>query len=738
MALPTSALENVIFLESTTRRLAHPALVALCGALVVGFLLGPIFARPHRYGRGDWQQYHSHDQIAITSLEHFGQIPLWSPYTRGGKPYLASSSPNNLSPFFPLKLIWGTALGTKLALAVQLWIGFILMFLLARDLGLGRLWALLPASLFASCTFLVVQIAGGHAWAVPFVYYPGIILGYRLAAANLAWVPFPALLISLTVLEGGIYPFPFLLVLFAFYSLSACFGGFPDRGPVRARPHLRPLLVMAAIFLPGLLLVCPRLIPQIAYLQGNPRIVDCYDQIPLSLAWESFTSRRVAHEWPLLTSQNYGWWGEYTHFMGELGLALAAATAVLRFRRYAALCLYCLLFFLFMLGNHGPWSPYELLSSLPVYENLRVPTRFGFLVWFHLIFIITFGLRDLSDFARGLGSPRLRVGLGTVLVSLLALGVVTDVAVQNRRWMKKRFWKADKPDAGVTFGSFRQVRSGRYGTYLRTRLNLGSYGAYEPNPTPRSRKIRLGDVPQFWLAERAVGRVEQQYWSPNRLEFEVDLDRSTQLVINQNHYPGWRASRGGVVSRAGLLAVDLPTGAGRVVVDFWPPGLTAGLLMGLLGLLACLAAPVFGYRVALSSGRGEATELTPLAKRAIDLGGPAALVLTVAVASLLFQPSFDQLMARAHDHVARNWKRGDRLVIYPPCAGPSCARFDEFSKHSWKKRPLLDGRRKHRLWLVYTRPVQKRKVVKRMTEGYRVADRKRFSYLEVSLIEPGP
>ncbi len=703
---------------------------------MVGFLAAPIFAKSNRYGRGDWQQYHSHDQVAITSIQHFGQIPLWSPYTRGGLPYLASSSPNNLSPFFPLKLIWGTALGTKLAIAVQLWIGFLLMFWLARDLGLGRAWALFPASLFACCTFIIAQIAGGHAWAIPFVYYPGIVLGFRLACTRLAWIAFPAFLISLTVLEGGIYPFPYLLVLFAFYAVSACFGGFPHRGPAHPRPSFRPLLVMVAMFGLGLLLASPKLLPQLVYVLGNPRKVDCYDQIPLWMAWELFTSRRVGHDWPLLTSQSYGWWGEYSHFIGELALAVAAGTAALRFRRYAALCIFCLLFFLLMLGNHGPWSPFELLSSLPVYGNLRVPTRFGFLVWLHLILIVAFGLRDLAEAAGRLSPRGLRLAVSALLVPLLALALAGDIARQNRRWLKKRFWTEEKPSARASFGSFQQVKSGRYGSYLRTRVNLGSVGAHEPNPIPRSPKIRTGDVPQYRLSRRRAGTVEQRYWSPNRLEFNVDLRQSARLVINQNHYRGWRTSRGRVVSQYGRLAVALPPGRARVVVDFWPPGLTAGLLLALLGALGCLAALLFGREVALSPSRREPARLSAKAAGAVAVGGPLALVAVVVVAGLLFQPSFDSLMADARDYVVQRWQKGDRVVLCPPCAGPSCARFKGLAKHSCQKRPKLDGKRNQRLWMVYTRPVQKGRWVEPMTEGYRIVERKRIAYFEISLIVP--
>ncbi len=182
--------------------------------------------------------------------------------------------------------------------------------------------------------------------------------------------------------------------------------------------------------------------------------------------------------------------------------------------------------------------------------------------------------------------------------------------------------------------------------------------------------------------------------------------------------------------------MQLPPGQARVVVDFWPPGLSAGLALAALGVLCCLALLLFGRRIAPAPGRAEPARLSAKAARAVAVGGPLALVGIVAMAGLLFQPSFDSLMADARDYVAQRWRKGDRVVLCPLCAGPSCARFEGLAKHSCQKRPKLDGKRNQRLWMIYTRPVQKEKWVKSMTEGYRVVERKRFAYFEPSLIAP--
>ncbi len=711
-------------------------LVMAAAVAVVGVTVGPVYEHPFRYGKGDWQQYHQHDQVALTTIKDFGQVPLWSPYSKGGIPFLASSSPNFLSPFFIVKLIFGTALGTKIAFTLQFLVGFVLMFLLARDLSMGWPLCLFPAALFSSCAMIVVHTAGGHAWALPFLYYPGIIWGYRRAFRNLAWLPFPALLVALTILEGGIYPFPFLIILFGLYTISACFGGFPLDGPMGWRPDWRPIALSFCVFGLGILLGAPKLVPQIAYLLANPREVFNYDQIPVSMLWDVFTSRQAEARWPRMAFQNYKWWGEYSHFIGEAGVLLASAAIVLRFRKYPSLAIFCLVFILLMLGNHGPWSPYELLKRLPMYQNLRVPTRFGFLVVFHAVLLLSLGIQDLVRYLKRFPQNRLAVAGVRYLIPLVAVGLVADVAIQNSRWMANKFRVSEKGDPDAPLEEFRQVKSSVYGTYLRIRRNLGSPSAYEPNPIPKSRAIRRGDVPQFRLRNRRHGSARELYWTPNKLGFEVDLKRASTLIINQNHYRGWNASYGSIDSYRGLLAVQLPRGKAKLEVYFWPLGLTLGLVLGAFGILGCAAALAFGRGLALPPVSRPHLQLSERAGLAVAVGGPCAMVLVVLVASALFQPSYAELMAQAHEHLSQRWRKGDVLKHYPKCVGPSCKQFKKLSQVDWDRRPRLDGKEEKRMWLLFNSRAYDPEAPDRLKRRYRIAGQWHFNYLELTLLEP--
>ena len=93
-------------------------------------------------------------------------------------------------------------------------------------------------------------------------------------------------------------------------------------------------------------------------------------------------------------------------------------------------------------------------------------------------------------------------------------------------------------------------------------------------------------------------------WTPNRLEYDVQLNAPAILVVNQNYETGWRADDRAVVGAFvpggprlshdvhahGLLAVELPAGTHHLVLRHRPPGLWLGAILTALGMLLSVAA----------------------------------------------------------------------------------------------------------------------------------------------------
>jgi hypothetical protein len=92
----------------------------------------------------------------------------------------------------------------------------------------------------------------------------------------------------------------------------------------------------------------------------------------------------------------------------------------------------------------------------------------------------------------------------------------------------------------------------------------------------------------------ASGRVRRLSEGSNRVSLTVEADRPTVVLLRDTWTPGWTArvdGRPAPVLRANGLhrAVPIPAGSSEVVLSYWPPGLTAGLLIALLALAALVA-----------------------------------------------------------------------------------------------------------------------------------------------------
>jgi len=80
-------------------------------------------------------------------------------------------------------------------------------------------------------------------------------------------------------------------------------------------------------------------------------------------------------------------------------------------------------------------------------------------------------------------------------------------------------------------------------------------------------------------------------WSPEILDYDVEVKSPTVLVVNQNYDSSWRLSRGQgeLFSYNGLLALRLPAGAQRVELRYRSYRFLLGLIVSAMTSLLALA-----------------------------------------------------------------------------------------------------------------------------------------------------
>lgn len=557
----------------------------LAGSVVLTAVFhAPAFFDLDSTGFGDWQQIHHNWEVGAASILRWGEWPLWNPHHCGGVTMLGNPESQHFTPFFPLAIFLEPTRVVKLMLVVHAWLGLVGAYAFARrEYRLSALGASVAAVGFAMSGFFAWQMAGGHFTFVGFYLAPWLLLAFRRSVRDLRYVALVAGLLALTVAEGGTYPFPYFLLLLAFDGLVVWLRS-PRELVLRGR---RVLAAGIGAGLLAALLGAVRFLPILRTLDLYPREEPSYDRMFLPELIDVWTR----YDFPWRHPDHPFVWNEYTAFVGWplFALGLIGILFALR-RKKLELILGLALFTALMLGNRGDSSPWEILHRLPVYDSLRVPSRFSVLATLYLSLLAGLAIDDLrgilARIVRALGrtAPRALVRSATALAFILVTGpAVAFGAATHTRW--------DGPHVeGERAPAFHLVRTANYQAEIASlpRRNLGTPSCYAGSMRwVISRRLWVGDSPQARVV--GEGSVERSGRTNHTVWADVHLPSRGRVLFNQNYHPDWKESAGRlrVVNDGGSLAVDVPAGDHHVVLRYEPRTLFHGASLSLVGLIVC-------------------------------------------------------------------------------------------------------------------------------------------------------
>jgi hypothetical protein len=523
--------------------------------------------------------------VDFTTITRHHELPLWNPYSCGGAPQLANPQAATLSPLTPLVLLFGMPIGYRLGYTVGLLTAALSMRAYARAMGLSEVASAVAGVGFGVGGAFAQHLGGGH-WAwLGFALYPLMLRSLYLAVdgrrPHLVW---GALSFAIIILHAPIYPFAYAFVTVGVYGLLLGLENGP-RDHARLRRAVVATFTIVAL---GLALGAVRLFPTWQHTAAHPRLVKDWDY---TWPWELFVTYAARY-----TERGFGHhqyvFPEFGNYIGVIGVALVLAGSYVVLRRRRALWPLvgaALVFALFQLGNLVP-LPWWLLKHLPIYEHLRVPSRFTIVVGIFFCALIGVAVDEWGAPAlvrwRQL-TPRRRVASVAVLV--LAFGFLVDASSFNRVQFLQTFgWP---PPQGAPATAFHQVPGDRARMHEYPRANLGTLSCVEELPIGISPRLR-GNLPaDEYLAEPDAGTVTRKAWSPNRIELEVDVKRPTTVIVNQNTDGGWRVEGGAFIPEGaeGLLAARVAEGRHTVVFRYLPRAFVGGLAVSLLAAAGALA-----------------------------------------------------------------------------------------------------------------------------------------------------
>jgi hypothetical protein len=537
--------------------------------------VAPAFAHPDLFAWPyDWRYFQAWIEVGRRSLLWYHQLPLWNPYGCGGEVLLANPQSEVAAPTMLLPLIFGTALGVKLVLVFYLFCAFDGMYRLARDHQLSIAASWLAAVLFGTNGWMAIHLMSGHSNFASAGLFPYLVLFYRRGREDLAWaIPLGAVAAWIVALGGTSTPAMATVLLFTLAATDAI-----------TQRNARPFLVLLAGGACAVLIGAVRLLPALEFAIDHPRRLWETDR---STVWDII---RNAYRWKGLEAV-----GNKRYWFHEYGWRLAWVSAPfvllsLLAKKTRAWWVVVLVAMGIVAGSAIPFGPWWLLKHLPIYRDLRVPSRYALLLAL-AVPLLCGGALDYLTERFGDRWPRLTRFVPVVLIVVaLADGLAYDI------WLFRNVF--NYPVRQAERGARFYQEQGQWTTMINhVLLNHGAIGCDEEAPLQRAAALDLGDVPQVKLLDPSAGEVRDVRWTPNRVEMTLALTKPTTVLINENWNEHWRSSRGRIakvgekVARdkaGGRLGVEVDAGTGPLAVYYRPRSFVVGAVVSGLAIPAAL------------------------------------------------------------------------------------------------------------------------------------------------------
>jgi hypothetical protein len=495
----------------------------------------------------DWGYFAQSYEAARVSILHYHQFPWWNAWMNGGQPLFANPQFGLLSIQMPLVLLFGTVSGLHYSLFVYYILGFWGMYILLKRLGSNsKLITVLLTYIWLFSGFSAWHLGGGQLTFALYLLVPWALLTTLNIHKKFGWAWF-GLVMSVFILSAMHYltiETIVVCVAVAAFQVIVLIRSKKAKKLKDLAPILKPYTFAAILII---ILCASRLVYTLQFTHEYPRLSTIEPAESLRLFLASMTFRNIVDP-SLLTGGSdlirpYGW-SEYANYFGIITLALFVYLVIRNMERIRSIKIgrwlllgSILLSALVSLGSFSTFSPYALIHNLPLFDQMRVPSRF----------ICWVGLGVILFLAKLPHKPIIYVLLVFSAVDVFAASYsvinypeTKYVQTSNitREFEQQEFFQTD-PSLGqvniMNLQNFRLLRA--------TQVNRGEIYGYEPVlnigeyyyiPGPARCGINHGC--QFVLTKNA----KVTSWSPQNISLE--RTGSGPIKLNMNPGKAWFAN----------------------------------------------------------------------------------------------------------------------------------------------------------------------------------------------------
>lgn len=506
------------------------------------------------------------------AIQEYGVSPMWDPWHMGGMP-LAGNPNSVISPLYFPVLVHGTVAGLKISMILFHWIGFMSTWLLARKLRLANHASICAALIWSLSGLHAIQMQAGFLLSCHLHLMPLAAFCLLMAENDYRWVVPPALCIALAFLGGSPYPVAIFLPLFVIFAVG---GAIKKKSP-------RPLISFAVATLLSIPIAAIKLFPALSWMHEHRReLGSLIEGYSISALGHALLDHRLNLQFPTPSMYSGGffpgttfyWAPEYGMYMGPLVLILALAGFMGSLSRKAEVTAAFAIFLLLCMGDYSIMPLSTWIKILPVYDGMRVVTRFR---W---------PLVLMMSILAGAGAEVIVRKFPKRELALMALAILAslNLYIANFHLLRDAFpVPAEKVLPAVTndTGLFYQRGRGRsYGPdgwvdQQRSKLyvadnasfpfllqNVGVVNGYEPfdltlYATGVESPSYHGEAFIFSAGQFINPQIVS--WTPNKVELRWPGGVEGTLFLNQNYRKGWGVCDGSGLPmiRSGLVAVHI-------------------------------------------------------------------------------------------------------------------------------------------------------------------------------------